>query len=109
VAGLVVARQRPQTAKGTVFVLMEDEAGMINAIVRPDIYDRDRLAVRGEPFLWVSGTLAKDDGTVNVIADALEPLRIGHRPTNKDEPRSYSPFRFLKKIRQNPPSAKSWG
>jgi len=47
--GLVVARQRPQTAKGFVFILMEDETGMTNVIVRPDVYERDRLAIRGEP------------------------------------------------------------
>src|SRR6185295_13464461 len=53
VAGMVVARQRPQTAKGFVFLLVEDEASMINVIVRPDIFERDRAAVRGEPFVWV--------------------------------------------------------
>ncbi|MGH7607718.1 MAG: DNA polymerase III subunit alpha, partial [Gemmatimonadales bacterium] len=62
IAGLVVARQRPQTAKGFVFLLVEDEAGMTNVIVRPDVYERYRAAVRGEPFLWVRGKLAKDDG-----------------------------------------------
>src|SRR6185295_9323630 len=54
VAGLVVARQRPETAKGVVFLLLEDEAGMMNVIVRPDVYERDRVAVRGEPFLRVT-------------------------------------------------------
>ena len=76
VAGLVVARQRPHTAKGFVFILMEDETGMINVIVRPDIYDRDRLAIRGEPFLWVAGKLAKDDGAVNVIAEEVRALTV---------------------------------
>ena len=56
VAGLVVARQRPSTANGTVFVLLEDEQGMINVIVRPDINERYRMAVRGEPFLWVQAS-----------------------------------------------------
>src|SRR5213082_3570891 len=51
VAGLVVARQRPETAKGFVFVLLEDEAGMVNVIVRPDVYERYRPAIRGEPLL----------------------------------------------------------
>src|SRR4029077_2372464 len=55
VAGLVVARQRPETAKGVVFVLLEDEAGMVNVIVRPEVYERDRVAVRGEPFLGITG------------------------------------------------------
>jgi error-prone DNA polymerase len=94
VAGLVVARQRPETAKGFVFVLLEDEAGMSNVIVRPDVYDRYRAAVRGEPFLWVHGTLAKDDGTVNVIAEEVEGLQCGT---------------FLKTMRRVAPDSKDWG
>jgi error-prone DNA polymerase len=111
VAGLVVARQRPETAKGTVFVLLEDESGMINVIVRPDIYERDRLAVRGEPCLCVEGRLAKDDGTFNVIADRLEPLTLRKNIPGSSPPSSYSPspYRFLKKLRSTPPPAKSWG
>src|SRR5207253_2787240 len=76
VAGLVVARQRPETAKGFIFVLVEDEAGMVNVIVRPDVYERYRTAVRGEPLLWVRGKLAKDDGTVNVIAEEAMGLKL---------------------------------
>src|SRR3989442_14601364 len=76
VAGLVVARQRPETAKGFIFVLLEDEAGMVNVIVRPDVYERYRTAVRGEPLLWVRGKLAKDDGTVNVLAEEAQGLRL---------------------------------
>jgi error-prone DNA polymerase len=97
VAGLVVARQRPATAKGFVFVLLEDEAGMINVIVRPDIYQRDRVAIRGEPFLWVAGKLAKDDGTVNVIAEEVRPIEATRRDL------------LLKTLRRHPPDAKSWG
>ena len=107
VVGLVVARQRPQTARGFVFILMEDEAGMINAVVRPDVYDRDRITIRGESFLWVRGKLAKDDGTINIIADQIRPLRLRQSlPAASSVP---SPFKFLKQLRQNPPSAKSWG
>jgi len=94
VAGLVVARQRPETAKGFVFVLLEDEAGMSNVIVRPDVYDRYRAAVRGEPFLWVHGTLAKDDGTVNILAEEVEGLQCGA---------------FLKTMRRVAPDSKDWG
>jgi len=116
VAGLVVARQRPHTAKGFVFVLMEDEAGMINAIVRPDIFDRDRIAVRGEPFLWIIGRLAKDDGSFNVIAEEVRPLKVPHRspfpvppsPAGPDS-RSANPFAFLRSLRQNAPDSKDWG
>jgi error-prone DNA polymerase len=134
VAGLVVARQRPETANGYTFILMEDEAGMINAIVRPEIYERDRVAVRGEPFLWILGTLAKDAGTVNVIAKEVRPLKLrqsggpprgltdghGYRRTKlmaalptgvSDQPGAggRSPYTFLKQLRKNPPAAKSWG
>ena len=67
-AGIVVARQRPQTAKGYVFVLFEDEDGPINVIVKPDIYKRDRTTIRMEPFVAVRGRLQKDGETINVIA-----------------------------------------
>lgn len=108
VAGLVVARQRPETAKGTVFVLLEDEYGMINVVVRPDVFERDRVAVRGEPFLLVEGTLAKDDGALNVIAEGLTPLQVRRLPA-LSEPPAYSPYKFLKNLRRTPPAARSWG
>jgi error-prone DNA polymerase len=76
VAGLVTTRQRPQTAKGYVFVLMEDEHGPVNVIVKPDVYHRDRSAVRLEPFLTVRGKLQKDGATLNVIAERVEALRV---------------------------------
>jgi error-prone DNA polymerase len=110
VVGLVVARQRPSTAKGTVFVLLEDEQGMINVIVRPNIYERDRVAVRREPFLWVRGKLAKDDGTFNIIADELRPLKVPSSSSSSlPEVAEYSPYKFLRTLRQHPPAAKSWG
>ncbi|HXF96892.1 MAG TPA: error-prone DNA polymerase [Gemmatimonadales bacterium] len=89
VAGLVVARQRPETAKGFVFVLLEDEAGMINVIVRPDVYEQHRIVVRGEPFLHVTGTLQKDGATTNVLAETVAGLRLnaamrGAAPASKD-------------------------
>jgi len=109
VAGLVVARQRPETAKGTVFLLIEDEAGMTNVIVRPDVYDRYRAAVRGEPFVCVRGKLAKDDGTVNVLAEEVEGLRLigaQHAAPLHD---AASPFTFLKSMRRVAPGSKDWG
>ena len=98
--GLVVARQRPQTAKGFVFILMEDETGMTNVIVHPDVYDRDRLAIRGEPFLWVKGKLAKDDGTLNVIAEEVRGLGVR---------RNGAEFRLLRSLRAVAPDSKDWG
>ena len=110
VAGLVVARQRPSTAKGTIFVLLEDEQGMINVIVRPNIDERYRVAVRGEPFLWVRGKLLKDDGTLNVIAEELQPLKVSmSRSPSLPETPEYSAYKFLRTLRQHPPAAKSWG
>ena len=109
VAGLVVARQRPETAKGIVFLLVEDETGMTNVIVRPDVYDRCRAAVRGEPFLLVRGKLAKDDGTVNVLAEKVEGLQLvgaQHAAPLHDTP---SPLSFLRAMRRVAPDSKDWG
>ncbi len=109
VAGLVVARQRPETAKGIVFMLVEDETGMTNVIVRPDVYDRYRAAVRGEPFVLVTGKLAKDDGTVNVLAEKVEGLRLGgaqHAAPLHDSP---TPLSFLRAMRRVAPDSKDWG
>ena len=116
---MVVARQRPETARGFTFILLEDETSMMNAIVRPQIYDRDRTAIRGEPFLWILGTLAKDDGTLNIIAEEVRALKLNgsaalsrHRPATQEGRRhvgGQSPYAFLKKLRRNAPGAKSWG
>ena len=76
VAGIVVARQRPQTAKGYIFILMEDEFGPINAIVTPDVYEECRTAIRLEPFLYIDGKLQKDGSTYNVLADGVHALRL---------------------------------
>jgi hypothetical protein len=78
-AGIVVARQRPQTAKGYIFVLIEDEFGHINVIVKPKVYERCRAAVRMEPFLLVRGRLQKDGATLNVIAHQVRALEVGER------------------------------
>jgi error-prone DNA polymerase len=79
VAGMMIARQRPHTAKGIVFLLVEDEHGMTNIIVPPAIYERDRIVVRAEPLVQVTGRLEKREGTINVIAERVEALaRPGH-------------------------------
>src|SRR6266700_4130911 len=120
VAGLVVARQRPETAKGFVFVLIEDIAGMVNVIVRPDVYVEHRTAIRGEPLLWVRGKLAKDDGTVNVIAEEAKGLQIncGLRiadcglldpPVESAIQNPQSEMAFLKTFRRVAPESKDWG
>jgi error-prone DNA polymerase len=110
VAGLVVARQRPETAKGFSFILLEDQAGMINAIVRPDIYDRDRITIRTEPFLWIVGKLAKDDGTVNVLTEEVRPLQLRRPKLGKlsGGSESQSPYKFLKNLRRSPSKSRDW-
>ena len=59
IAGLIVCRQRPGTAKGVKFLLLEDEVGLVNVIVYPELYEERRLIVRGEPFLVIEGTSAE--------------------------------------------------
>ncbi len=83
IGGLVVARQRPATANGIVFMLLEDEHGTINLVVPPATYDRDRLVVRGEPLVFAEGRLEKHPkaaGAINIVVDSIRPLdttRIG--------------------------------
>jgi len=108
VAGLVVARQRPETAKGTVFLLVEDETGMTNVIVRTDVYDRYRAAVRGEAFVLVRGKLAKDDGTVNVLAEEVLGLQSDIRKVDDARPTPHA-YSFLRAMRRVAPDSKDWG
>jgi error-prone DNA polymerase len=74
IAGMVITRQRPGTAKGFVFLTLEDETGISNVIIRPDLYDRERTAVVREPFLIVDGVLQHQDGVVSVRADRIQGL-----------------------------------
>jgi error-prone DNA polymerase len=74
VAGLVVARQRPATARGVVFMLLEDECGAVNVIVPPPVYEQCRLAVRTAAYARIEGKLQRREGVVNVVANAIEPL-----------------------------------
>ena len=74
VAGLVVARQRPATAKGVTFMLLEDEHGTINLIVPPPVHDRFRLVVRAESLVLAEGKLERREGTTNVVVDRIRRL-----------------------------------
>jgi error-prone DNA polymerase len=75
VAGMVITRQRPGTAKGFVFLTLEDETGIANIIVRPDLFAQDRLTVIEEPFLIVDGILQNQDGVTSVRAEQVYGLR----------------------------------
>ena len=75
VAGMVITRQRPGTAKGFVFLTLEDETGVANIIVRPDLFARDRMVILEQPFLVVEGVLQNQDGVVAVRAEAVQGMR----------------------------------
>jgi error-prone DNA polymerase len=80
VAGLVVARQRPATANGVTFMLLEDEFGTLNLIVPPPVHDRCRLAVRGEPLVIAAGKLEHREGVTNVLVHDVQRLDRGDLP-----------------------------
>jgi len=72
IAGAVIARQRPGTALGFIFLSMEDEAGIANIVIHPDLYDRCRILVTREKFLKVYGGLQNQDGVIHVKAESLQ-------------------------------------
>lgn len=74
VAGLVTTRQRPQTAKGILFMLLEDETGAVNVVVRRELYEANREVYRTEPLLVVRGTLERQTSRYNLVAIEARPL-----------------------------------
>ncbi len=76
VAGTVIVRQRPMTAKGFLFLSLEDETGISNIIVRPQMFDRDRLALMNSSFLVIDGVLQKQSGVLSVRAERIRPLEV---------------------------------
>ncbi len=83
VAGLVVARQRPATANGVVFMLIEDEHEQVNLIVPPPVYERYRATIRGEPLLLARGRYERYERNRNIVVDELASLaplarRVAH-------------------------------
>src|SRR5213075_2725721 len=77
IAGSVVVRQRPGTAKGFVFLSMEDETGIMNAIVTPATFDRFKFEVLAEPYLLIDGVLQNLDGVISVKAGRISGMRGG--------------------------------
>ena len=84
VAGAVITRQRPGTAKGFVFLTLEDETGIANIIVRPDLFTDERTTVIRAPYLLVEGTLQIQDGVTSVKAERFYALA-----TNGPDPQSH--------------------
>ncbi len=85
VAGCVITRQRPGTAKGLIFMTLEDETGTARVIVKPDFYEKNRAAVLYERFVQVSGTVQSRDGVVNLIARRISPLAISAAETSSHD------------------------
>ena len=75
VAGCVITRQRPGTAKGILFLTMEDETGISNAVVMPDVFERYKMSILNQPFLMVEGVIQNVDSVIHVRAMKVEPLR----------------------------------
>jgi error-prone DNA polymerase len=80
VAGLVVARQRPATANGVTFMLLEDECGTLNLIVPVPVYEKCRLAVRAEPIVIADGKLERREGVTNVVVSSVRRLERPDMP-----------------------------
>jgi error-prone DNA polymerase len=76
IAGRVICRQRPGTAKGFVFLSLEDETGIANIIVAPDVFERNRLIVTRSRFLSIAGKMQNQEGVIHVKAQQLEPFEL---------------------------------
>ena len=85
VAGCVITRQRPGTAKGLIFVTLEDETGNANIIVMPDVYSKDPAVVLHERFLKVQGTVQNQDGIVHLKAQKILPLFVTEAETQSHD------------------------
>src|SRR5438874_6830290 len=76
IAGCVIARQRPGTASGFIFLILEDENGISNAIITPQLYEQNRMMVIHEKFLLIEGKLQNQDNVISVKAERVEPLVV---------------------------------
>jgi len=81
IGGCVIARQRPGTAKGMMFLSLEDETGIANAIVAPDLLQKNRVLLISERFLMVEGILQNQDNVIHIKAEKVSPLNITRAET----------------------------
>ncbi len=84
-AGCVIARQRPGTAKGFMFLSLEDETGVANAIVTPALFQQNRLLLTAEQFLMVEGVLQNQDGVISLKASSVSSLNITQAQTSSHD------------------------
>jgi error-prone DNA polymerase len=85
IAGSVIARQRPGTAHGFVFLSLEDETGIANAIITPDLFEKNRLLLIREQFLMIEGKLQNLDNVISLKADRVSSLRVTHAPSESHD------------------------
>jgi error-prone DNA polymerase len=113
VAGLVVARQRPATAKGITFMLLEDESGTINLIVPVPVYERCRLPVRAEPLVIAAGKLERREGVINILCSSVRRLERPDMPLGEvrhiEPKRIWSNDESAGDLRAVVPAANSFG
>jgi error-prone DNA polymerase len=117
VAGMVVARQRPQTAKGIVFMLLEDERGTVNLIVPPPVYERRRATVRTAPLVRARGRLERREGVTNLLVADLSPIewsgpveKAEVRRIDRPHPTGQSTrAQAVAELRAVTPAGHSWG
>ena len=81
VAGLVTHRQQPPTARGVVFLSLEDETGMVNVICPPQVWARHRRMATVAPALLIQGRIERTGGAVNLVAAVLRPLQVAAVPS----------------------------
>jgi error-prone DNA polymerase len=85
IAGGVIARQRPGTAKGFVFLSIEDETGIANAIISPQLFEECHVVVVHQQFLMIEGQLQNQDNVVSVKSQRIRPLIITNAPTTSHD------------------------
>ena len=85
IGGCVIARQRPGTARGFVFLSLEDETGVANAIINPQLFQKNRLLITSEQFLMIEGILQNQDNVISVKAAHVGALSITQAPTSSHD------------------------
>jgi len=85
IAGNIICRQRPGTAHGFVFLSLEDETGVANVIITPDLFEKNRLLLVREPFLLIKGTLQHLDNVISVKAERLQSLDVTKAETSSHD------------------------
>ncbi len=82
-AGIVICRQRPKTAKGVIFMTLEDETGFVNVILWRDVYERFRVPVKTLSFMGVSGPLQNESNVVHIVAESVWEPKLGAEPVRR--------------------------